>query len=52
MIDGVHHNSARLGPNTLPSVAACLALLDQLGLDIAHLTNGGPAVEGHLAHLA
>ena len=51
VVDGVHGDAAGLGLDALPAVAAGLADLDQLGLGVADLTDGGPAVDRHAAHL-
>src|SRR5206468_2243009 len=51
MVDRVHGHAAGLRPYALPTVAAGLADRDQLGLGVANLTNRGPAVDRHAAHL-
>src|SRR5690606_27532180 len=51
VIDRVHGHTPGLGANALPAVAAGLTQLDQLGFGVAHLANGGPAVERHHPHL-
>src|SRR5690606_30322048 len=52
MIDRVHGHAAGLGTNTLPAVATGLAQLDQLGLGVSDLADGGAAVERHHTHLS
>src|SRR5690606_17124323 len=51
VVDGVHGHATGLRAHALPAVAARLADLDQLGLGVADLTDGGPAVDRHPAHL-
>src|SRR5690606_10219608 len=51
VVDGVHGHTTGLGADALPAVAAGLADLDQLGLGVADLADGRPAVDGHPAHL-
>ena len=51
VVDRVHGHAAGLGADALPAVAAGLADADQLGLGVADLAEGGPAVDGHPAHL-
>src|SRR5262245_23229499 len=51
VVDRVHGNTAGLGAHALPPVAAGLAHLDQLGLAVADLADGGPAVDRDAAHL-
>src|SRR3546814_17034327 len=43
VVDRVHGDTAGLGLDALPAVAAGLADLDQLGLGVADLTEGGSA---------
>jgi hypothetical protein len=51
VVDGVHGHTTGLGAYALPAVAAGLADLDQLGLGVADLTNGCPAVDRNTSHL-
>src|SRR3954453_16631331 len=51
VVDRVHGDTAGLGADALPAVAPGLADLDQLGFGVADRTDGGPAVDGHAAHL-
>src|SRR5579864_8839429 len=51
MVNRVHGHAARLRADALPPVAAGLADADQLSLGVADLAEGGPAVNGHPAHL-
>ena len=51
VVDRVHGDATGLGAHALPAVAAGLADLDQLVLGVADLTDGGPAVDRHPAHL-
>src|SRR5438067_605793 len=51
VVDRVHRDTAGLRAHTLPTVAAGLADLDQLGLGVADLADGGAAVDGDAAHL-
>ena len=51
VVDRVHGHATGLGADALPAVAAGLADADQLGLGVADLAEGGPAVDRHPAHL-
>src|SRR5690606_16373503 len=51
VVDRVHGDAAGLRADALPTVAAGLAHLDQLGLGVADLADGRPAVDGDAAHL-
>src|SRR5947199_561597 len=45
MVDGIHGHAARLGAHALPAVAPRLAERDKLGLGVADLADGRPAVD-------
>src|SRR6266852_459768 len=50
VVDGVHGHASRLRADALPTVATGLADADQLRLGVAHLSQGGPAVDRDPAH--
>src|ERR1035437_7525964 len=52
MVDRVHRRAAHGGALALPAVAAGLAPVDVLVIDVADLSDGGAAGERHAAHLA
>src|SRR5258706_13540262 len=52
MVDGVHRGAAHGRALALPAVAARLAPVDVLMVDVADLADGRAAPEGHAAHLA
>src|SRR5206468_5175497 len=47
VVDRVHGHAPGLGTDALPPVAAGLADRHQVGLGVAHLADGRPAVDGH-----
>src|SRR5207247_8495794 len=51
VVDRVHGHAARLRTAALPPAPPGLAELDEPGLDVADLADGGTAVDRHPAHL-
>src|SRR5437763_319359 len=51
VVDRVHGHATGLGADALPPVATCLAPRHQLGLEVADLAEGSPAVDRHAPHL-
>src|SRR5579862_7099115 len=51
MVDRVHRKTAHGGPDSQPALRAGLAVAAQIVLVIAHLAEGGAAIDVHLACL-
>src|SRR5271166_2433200 len=51
VVDRVHGDTTGLGPDSLPTIPAGLADLDQLGLGVPHRTECSPAVDRDPPHL-
>src|SRR5437764_8470932 len=52
VVDGVHGDAADVGPDAVPARAPGLAVRDVLMLDVADLTDGRVADDGHAPNLA
>src|SRR2546423_630942 len=52
VVDGVHGDAADVGPDAVPARAPGLAVRDVFVLDVADLTDGGVADDGHAPNLA
>src|SRR5215831_796277 len=52
VIDGVHGEPAHRRAHALPALGTCLAVAAQVVLIVAHLADGGAAVDVHLACLS
>src|SRR2546423_3045355 len=52
VVDGVHRHAADVGPDAVPARAPGLAVRDVLVLDVADLTHGRVADDGHATNLA
>ena len=52
VVDGVHGDAADVGPDAVPARAPGLAVRDVLVLDVADLTDGRVADDGHAPNLA
>ena len=52
MVAGVHNGTTAAGTHAHVALAACLAQVDVLVVDVGDLTDDCGAVHGHVAHLA